>query len=146
MFFIISFLICFLLQKFYIFEFLFYFLTFMQVKLSISIFLLKIPVLFALFVCIISFHSLQTYVLRVNIHCDGCKQKVKKLLQRIEGTVSLLVIMSPHTHTHNNMYKSSIRFTTPCYHLCISVYTLCHFTLVFLFNLKKKTGFFLMQG
>ena len=32
-----------------------------------------------LFVC------LQTCVLKVNIHCDGCKQKVKKLLLRIEG-------------------------------------------------------------
>ncbi|PON98194.1 Heavy metal-associated domain containing protein [Trema orientale] len=29
--------------------------------------------------------KIQTFVLRVNIHCDGCKQKVKKLLQRIEG-------------------------------------------------------------
>lgn len=31
------------------------------------------------------FVYLQTCVLKVNIHCDGCKQKVKKLLQRIEG-------------------------------------------------------------
>ncbi|KAH6814949.1 Heavy metal transport/detoxification superfamily protein [Perilla frutescens var. frutescens] len=29
--------------------------------------------------------KIQNCVLRVNIHCDGCKQKVKKLLQRIEG-------------------------------------------------------------
>ncbi|TMW93941.1 hypothetical protein EJD97_010962 [Solanum chilense] len=29
--------------------------------------------------------KIQTCELRVNIHCDGCKQKVKKLLQRIEG-------------------------------------------------------------
>ncbi|GKV42922.1 hypothetical protein SLEP1_g50277 [Rubroshorea leprosula] len=29
--------------------------------------------------------KLQTFVLKVSIHCDGCKQKVKKLLQRIEG-------------------------------------------------------------
>ncbi|CAI9785433.1 unnamed protein product [Fraxinus pennsylvanica] len=29
--------------------------------------------------------KIQTCVLRVNIHCDGCKQKVKKILQRIEG-------------------------------------------------------------
>ncbi|KAA8532590.1 hypothetical protein F0562_032594 [Nyssa sinensis] len=29
--------------------------------------------------------KIQTCVLKVNIHCDGCKQKVKKLLQRIEG-------------------------------------------------------------
>lgn len=29
--------------------------------------------------------KIQTCVLRVNIHCDGCKQKVQKHLQRIEG-------------------------------------------------------------
>eukprot|EP00258_Populus_trichocarpa_P009414 XP_002315893.3 heavy metal-associated isoprenylated plant protein 37 isoform X1 [Populus trichocarpa] len=29
--------------------------------------------------------KIQTCVLKVNIHCDGCKQKVKKHLQRIEG-------------------------------------------------------------
>ncbi|THG02452.1 heavy metal-associated isoprenylated plant protein 37-like [Camellia sinensis] len=29
--------------------------------------------------------KIQTCVLKVNIHCDGCRQKVKKLLQRIEG-------------------------------------------------------------
>ncbi|KAK7835533.1 heavy metal-associated isoprenylated plant protein 37 [Quercus suber] len=29
--------------------------------------------------------KIQTCVLKVSIHCDGCKQKVKKLLQRIEG-------------------------------------------------------------
>ncbi|XAR72268.1 hypothetical protein NMG60_11018849 [Bertholletia excelsa] len=29
--------------------------------------------------------KIQTCVLKVNIHCDGCKQEVKKLLQRIEG-------------------------------------------------------------
>ncbi|KAJ6689594.1 hypothetical protein OIU85_005954 [Salix viminalis] len=29
--------------------------------------------------------KIQTCVLKVNIHCDGCKQKVKKILQRIEG-------------------------------------------------------------
>ncbi|CAK7326710.1 unnamed protein product [Dovyalis caffra] len=29
--------------------------------------------------------KIQTFLLKVNIHCDGCKQKVKKLLQRIEG-------------------------------------------------------------
>ncbi|CAA7059409.1 unnamed protein product [Microthlaspi erraticum] len=29
--------------------------------------------------------KIQTYTLRVNIHCEGCNQKVKKLLQRIEG-------------------------------------------------------------
>ncbi|XP_039114904.1 heavy metal-associated isoprenylated plant protein 32-like [Dioscorea cayenensis subsp. rotundata] len=31
------------------------------------------------------FLKIQTCVLKVNIHCDGCKQKVKKLLQKIDG-------------------------------------------------------------
>ncbi|RWW60492.1 hypothetical protein BHE74_00032505, partial [Ensete ventricosum] len=31
---------------------------------------------------------LQTHILKVNIHCDGCKLKVKKLLHRTEGTYS----------------------------------------------------------
>ncbi|KAH0448445.1 hypothetical protein IEQ34_022245 [Dendrobium chrysotoxum] len=37
--------------------------------------------------------KIQTIVLKVNIHCDGCKHKVRKLLQRIEGvyTVSINV-------------------------------------------------------
>ncbi|KAK1374635.1 heavy metal-associated isoprenylated plant protein 37 [Heracleum sosnowskyi] len=35
--------------------------------------------------------KIQTVLLRVNIHCDGCKQKVKKLLQRIEGVFQVLV-------------------------------------------------------
>ncbi|EOY00920.1 Heavy metal transport/detoxification superfamily protein isoform 6 [Theobroma cacao] len=33
----------------------------------------------------------QTCVLKVNIHCDGCKQKVKKLLQRIEGVYQVSI-------------------------------------------------------
>ncbi|XP_059316807.1 heavy metal-associated isoprenylated plant protein 37 [Lycium ferocissimum] len=35
--------------------------------------------------------KIQTCVLRVNIHCDGCKQKVKKLLQRIEGVYQVTI-------------------------------------------------------
>ncbi|VVB15142.1 unnamed protein product [Arabis nemorensis] len=31
------------------------------------------------------FMKIQTCVLKVNIHCDGCKQKVKKILHKIEG-------------------------------------------------------------
>ncbi|GMJ08309.1 hypothetical protein HRI_004500100 [Hibiscus trionum] len=31
------------------------------------------------------FMKIQTCVLKVNIHCDGCKHKVKKILQKIEG-------------------------------------------------------------
>lgn len=30
----------------------------------------------------------QACVLRVSIHCDGCKQKVRKLLRKIEGKLS----------------------------------------------------------
>jgi len=29
--------------------------------------------------------NMQKCVLRVNIHCDGCKSKVKKILQKIDG-------------------------------------------------------------
>lgn len=35
--------------------------------------------------------KIQTCVLKVNIHCDGCKQKVKKLLQRIEGVYQVVI-------------------------------------------------------
>ncbi|KAM3338978.1 hypothetical protein P3S68_031064 [Capsicum galapagoense] len=34
---------------------------------------------------------LQTCVLKVNIHCDGCKQKVKKKLQKIEGVYTVKI-------------------------------------------------------
>ncbi|KAJ8529474.1 hypothetical protein K7X08_036309 [Anisodus acutangulus] len=33
----------------------------------------------------------QTCVLKVNIHCDGCKQKVKKKLQNIEGVYTVKI-------------------------------------------------------
>ncbi|CAL9039106.1 unnamed protein product [Musa banksii] len=33
----------------------------------------------------IRFLKIQTCILRVNIHCDGCKKKVKKLLHKIDG-------------------------------------------------------------
>ncbi|CAA6665388.1 unnamed protein product [Spirodela intermedia] len=32
-----------------------------------------------------------TVVLRVHIHCDGCKQEVKKLLQKIEGVYTVAI-------------------------------------------------------
>ncbi|ESW15028.1 hypothetical protein PHAVU_007G038000 [Phaseolus vulgaris] len=35
--------------------------------------------------------KIQTCVLKVNIHCDGCKHKVKKLLQRIEGVYQVQI-------------------------------------------------------
>ncbi|KAF8394457.1 hypothetical protein HHK36_020665 [Tetracentron sinense] len=37
------------------------------------------------------FLKAQTCVLKVNIHCDGCKQKVKKLLQKIEGVYTTTI-------------------------------------------------------
>ncbi|KAG4192725.1 hypothetical protein ERO13_A07G164600v2 [Gossypium hirsutum] len=33
--------------------------------------------------------NFETYVLNVNINCDGCKQRVKKLLRKIEGVFSV---------------------------------------------------------
>ncbi|CAL9767994.1 unnamed protein product [Musa acuminata subsp. burmannicoides] len=35
--------------------------------------------------------KIQTHVLKVNIHCDGCKHKVTKLLHRIEGVFSVSI-------------------------------------------------------
>ncbi|XVF43655.1 hypothetical protein PTKIN_Ptkin02bG0058100 [Pterospermum kingtungense] len=35
--------------------------------------------------------KIQNCVLKVNIHCDGCKQKVKKLLQKIEGVFQVTI-------------------------------------------------------
>ncbi|CAL9211414.1 unnamed protein product [Musa hybrid cultivar] len=35
--------------------------------------------------------KLKTHILKVNIHCDGCRLKVKKLLHRIEGVFSVNV-------------------------------------------------------
>ncbi|KAL3641938.1 hypothetical protein CASFOL_012753 [Castilleja foliolosa] len=37
------------------------------------------------------FLKIQTCVLKVNIHCDGCKHKVKKILQKIEGVYTLKI-------------------------------------------------------
>ncbi|WOK97759.1 heavy metal-associated isoprenylated plant protein 3-like [Canna indica] len=35
--------------------------------------------------------KIQTHILKVNIHCDGCKLKVKKLLHRIDGVYSVSI-------------------------------------------------------
>ncbi|PIA44793.1 hypothetical protein AQUCO_01700409v1 [Aquilegia coerulea] len=37
------------------------------------------------------FLKIRTCVLKVHIHCDGCKQKVKKLLQKIDGVYTTTV-------------------------------------------------------
>lgn len=38
-----------------------------------------------------NFLKIQTCVLKVNIHCDGCKTKVKKLLQKIDGVYTISI-------------------------------------------------------
>ncbi|XP_031499673.1 heavy metal-associated isoprenylated plant protein 32-like [Nymphaea colorata] len=35
--------------------------------------------------------KIQTCILKVNIHCDGCKDKVRKLLQKIEGVLRVTI-------------------------------------------------------
>ncbi|CAA6654135.1 unnamed protein product [Spirodela intermedia] len=35
--------------------------------------------------------KIQTCILKVNIHCDGCRQKVKKLLQKIDGVYTTVI-------------------------------------------------------
>lgn len=35
--------------------------------------------------------KIQTCILRVNLHCEGCKHKVKKILQRIEGVYQVSI-------------------------------------------------------
>ncbi|KAL4586682.1 hypothetical protein LXL04_011324 [Taraxacum kok-saghyz] len=55
--------------------------------------LLKIQAhpIFILFLIIIFIFSFHTCSLRVNLHCDGCKHKVKKILQRIEGVYQVSI-------------------------------------------------------
>ncbi|XP_072983573.1 uncharacterized protein [Typha latifolia] len=40
--------------------------------------------------------KIQTHILKVNIDCDGCKLKVKKLLQRIEGVYLVSLDVEHH--------------------------------------------------
>ncbi|KAK8967145.1 hypothetical protein KSP40_PGU002300 [Platanthera guangdongensis] len=39
----------------------------------------------------IKFLKIQTCVLKVSIHCEGCKKKVKKLLQKIDGVYTIVI-------------------------------------------------------
>ncbi|KAB1202935.1 Copper transport protein ATX1 [Morella rubra] len=41
----------------------------------------------------------QTWVLKVSIHCEGCKKKVKKVLQSIEGVYTTTVDSPQHKVT-----------------------------------------------
>lgn len=58
---------------------------------------------------------IQTIILKVNIDCDGCRLKVKKLLQKIEGTF-LKKRESLLCNVHFFSYCSWI-FTLYCLHL-----------------------------
>lgn len=44
-------------------------------------------VFFTLFLFPVGVLFMQTCVLKVNIHCDGCKDKVRKILQKIDGNI-----------------------------------------------------------
>jgi copper chaperone CopZ len=46
------------------------------------------------------FPSFQTWFLKVSIHCEGCRKKVKKVLKRIDGTFTTI-----STITSNCMFK-----------------------------------------
>ncbi|KAM7275044.1 hypothetical protein ACFE04_016910 [Oxalis oulophora] len=52
--------------------------------------------------------KIQTCVLKVNIHCDGCKQKVKKLLQRIEGVFQVSIDADQQKVTVSGSVDSTI--------------------------------------
>ncbi|XP_062025169.1 heavy metal-associated isoprenylated plant protein 36-like [Rosa rugosa] len=41
----------------------------------------------------------QTWVLKVSIHCEGCKRKVKKVLQSIEGVYTIAIDSQQHKVT-----------------------------------------------
>ncbi|XP_004293637.1 PREDICTED: copper transport protein ATX1-like [Fragaria vesca subsp. vesca] len=41
----------------------------------------------------------QTWVLKVSIHCEGCKKKVKKVLQSIEGVYTITIDSRLHKVT-----------------------------------------------
>ncbi|KAK9945633.1 hypothetical protein M0R45_011138 [Rubus argutus] len=41
----------------------------------------------------------QTWVLKVSIHCEGCKKKVKKVLQSIEGVYTITIDSQQHKVT-----------------------------------------------
>ncbi|XP_050363368.1 heavy metal-associated isoprenylated plant protein 36-like [Argentina anserina] len=41
----------------------------------------------------------QTWVLKVSIHCEGCKKKVKKVLQSIEGVYAIAIDSQQHKVT-----------------------------------------------
>ncbi|XP_011023098.1 PREDICTED: uncharacterized protein LOC105124691 [Populus euphratica] len=51
--------------------------------------------------------KIQTCVLKVNMHCDGCKQKVKKLLQRIEGVYQVNIDAEQHKVTISGTVDSA---------------------------------------
>ncbi|GER44635.1 heavy metal transport/detoxification superfamily protein [Striga asiatica] len=51
--------------------------------------------------------KIQTCALRVNIHCDGCKEKVKKILQRIEGVYKVNIDVEQQRVTISGIIESN---------------------------------------
>jgi len=48
---------------------------------------------------------MQKCVLKVNIHCDGCKHKVKKILQKIDGiSITNTLVTRPFVISHLLFY------------------------------------------
>ncbi|KAK9051055.1 hypothetical protein SSX86_027681 [Deinandra increscens subsp. villosa] len=52
--------------------------------------------------------KIQTCTLRVNLHCDGCKHKVKKILQRIEGVYQVSIDVEQQKVTVSGSVDSTI--------------------------------------
>ncbi|CAA0833009.1 Heavy metal transport/detoxification superfamily protein [Striga hermonthica] len=51
--------------------------------------------------------KIQTCALRVNIHCNGCKEKVKKILQRIEGVYKVIIDVEQQRVTISGIIESN---------------------------------------
>ncbi|KAI3796111.1 hypothetical protein L1987_38775 [Smallanthus sonchifolius] len=52
--------------------------------------------------------KIQTCTLRVNLHCDGCKHKVKKILQKIEGVYQVSIDAEQQKVTVSGSVDSAI--------------------------------------
>ncbi|KAJ0043168.1 hypothetical protein Pint_18645 [Pistacia integerrima] len=73
--------------------------------------------------------KIQTYVIKVHMHCQGCQQKVKKLLRKIEGTV---------TFFHSVLSSFCFSFSLMFYQYAVIIYQ--HNTCLFLFCFDLCSG------
>ncbi|XP_023527616.1 heavy metal-associated isoprenylated plant protein 35-like isoform X1 [Cucurbita pepo subsp. pepo] len=68
----------------------------LRAQVKCLLFLSKFLIFFWLFFSsglsqLIPFFPLQVWVLKVSIHCEGCKRKVKKVLQSIDGVYTTII-------------------------------------------------------